>query len=203
VQDVLSEVIANHGAVIFNGNGYSDEWQIEAEQRGLKNLRTTVDALPELISDEALELFETYKVFSHREMHSRYEIGLEHYLLTVNVEANLTLEIGTTSVLPAAVRYQTELAQNVAALKAAGVAADLDALESVSGPIKDLKAGLAQLGAALAGDAGHQALAEATYARDVVLPAMAAVRAAADVLEGVVADDLWPLPTYQEMLYIL
>ena len=128
VQTLLTSIISDHGAVIFNGNGYSDEWPIEAEQRGLKNLRTTVDALPELISDEAIELFSTYSVFSDREMHSRYEIGIEQYLLTVGVEANLTLEIATTIILPSAIRYQTELATNVAALTAAGVEADTSLL---------------------------------------------------------------------------
>ncbi|MFL6157796.1 MAG: glutamine synthetase type III, partial [Marmoricola sp.] len=203
VQTLLSGIVADNGAVIFNGNGYSDEWPVEAEQRGLKNLRTTVDAIPELITPEAIELFSKYSVFSDREMHSRYEVGLEQYILTVGVEANLTLEIGTTTVLPAAIRYQTELASNVAALKAAGVEADLTTLQSVSAPIADLRAGLATLAAAVAHDHDADALVAATTLRDVVLPAMNAVRAAADTLEGLVADDLWPLPTYQEMLYIL
>ncbi|WP_088288786.1 glutamine synthetase III [Kineosporia sp. A_224] len=203
VQTVLTEIINTHGAVVFNGDGYSEKWQVEAAERGLPNLRTTLDALPELVSPEAMELFEKYKVFNHREMHSRYEIGLEHYTLTIGVEARLTHEIGATVVLPAAVRYQTELAVNVGALKAAGVDADLASLETVTGPLGDLRAALTTLGAALAADAGEEPLEEATYARDVLLPAMAAVRTAADALEGVVADDLWPLPTYQEMLYIL
>lgn len=203
VQALLTQVISDHGAVIFNGNGYSEEWPVEAEQRGLKNLRTTVDALPELIAPEALALFSAYGVFNEREMHSRYEIGLEQYVLSVGVEANLTLEMGTTIVLPAALRYQTELAGNVAALKAAGVEADTSTLLSVSEPLAALRAGLADLGAALAHEHPADALAAATAVRDGVLPAMAAVRAAADTLEGLVADDLWSLPTYQEMLYVL
>jgi glutamine synthetase len=203
VQAILTEMITNHGAAVFNGNGYSDDWQIEAAARGLPNLKTTLDALPELISEPAMELFEKYKVFNHREMHSRYEIGLEQYVLSISVEAKLTLEIGSTSVLPAAVRYQTELAANVAALKAAGVDSDTSDLLAVSAPIADLRRALRALSEALAADAGHDALAEATYAASALLPAMAAVRTAADALEGIVADDLWPLPTYQEMLYIL
>ena len=158
---------------------------------------------PSSISGEAMELFEKYGVFNHREMHSRYEIGLEHYALTVGVEARLTYELGSTVVLPAAVRYQTELAVNVGALKAAGVDADLSSLEAVTSPLGDLRAALATLGAALADGAAEEAFDEALHARDVLLPAMAAVRAAADALEGIVADDLWPLPTYQEMLFIL
>jgi len=203
VQAVLTEIINTHGAVVFNGDGYSEKWQVEAAERGLPNLRTTLDALPELISEPAMELFEKYKVFNHREMHSRYEIGLEQYVNTVGVEARLTHEIGSTVVLPAAVRFQTELALNIGALRSAGVEADTTSLDAVSGPLADLRVALATLGEALAGDAGSTALEEATYARDALLPAMAATRAAADALEGIVADDLWPLPTYQEMLFIL
>jgi glutamine synthetase len=203
VQTVLTEIINEHGAVVFNGDGYSAEWPIEAEQRGLANLRTTLDALPELITEPAMALFEKYKVFNHREMHSRYEIGLEQYTLTIGVEARLTLEVGGTAILPAAIRYQTELAQNVSALKAAGVEADASALETLSTQVAALRSGLQTLKAALAADPGHEALAEAEHARDALLPAMTEVRVAADALEEIVADDLWPLPTYQEMLFIL
>ncbi|THG32309.1 glutamine synthetase III family protein [Naasia lichenicola] len=203
VQTLLTEIITEHGAVVFNGNGYSAEWPIEAEKRGLKNLKTTLDALPELITEPALELFQKYKVFNHREMHSRYEIGLEQYILTVGVEARLTAEIGATVILPAAVRYQTEVAVNVGALKAVGVEADTTALDEVSAPISELRAALATLKSALAAELPHDAWAEAKHAQDELLPAMLAVRAAADALEEIVADDLWPLPTYQEMLYVL
>src|SRR4029077_15571738 len=135
VQKLLTEVITEHGAVVFNGDGYSENWQIEAAERGLPNLKTTLDALPSLITPESIELFEKYSVFNERELHSRYEVRLEQYALTITVEAKLTAEIGSTVVLPAAVRYQTELAQNVAALKKAGVAPSTALLEAVSGPI--------------------------------------------------------------------
>jgi glutamine synthetase len=203
VQTLLTEIINEHGDVVFNGDGYSAEWPIEAEKRGLKNLKTTLDALPELITPEAMDLFEKYGVFNHREMHSRYEIGLEQYALTVGVEARLTLEMGATSILPAAVRYQTEVALNIGALKGAGVETGTELLDEVTGPINDLRAALAKLKSALEADAGHEALAEAEHSRDALLPAMLEVRAAADLLETIVADDLWPLPTYQEMLFIL
>ncbi len=203
VQTLLTEVITEHGDVVYNGDGYSEKWQIEAAERGLPNLKTTLDAVGELIKPEAIELFEKYSVFSARELHSRYEVQLEQYVLTVAVEAKLSLEIATTVILPAAVRYQTELAQNVAALKAAGVEASTIALDAVSGPISELTAALGTLKTALAHHAGESAFDEAKHAQDELLPAMAAVRAAADTLESVVADDLWPLPTYQEMLYIL
>ncbi len=202
VQALLAEIVTNHGAAVFGGNGYSDDWQVEAEARGLPNLRTTLDALPELISDEAMELFEKYNVFSHREMHSRYEIGLEQYAQNIGVEAKTTLEMGTTAVLPAAVRYQTELATNLGALKTAGIDADLAPLTTLSAQITDLRSALGTLKAALAADHGSVE-DEARHAQSDLLPAMAAVRTAADALEEVVADDLWPLPTYQEMLFIL
>ena len=203
VQKLLTEVITEHGDVVYNGDGYSEKWQIEAAERGLLNLKTTLDAVPELIKPEAVELFEKYSVFSERELHSRYEVQLEQYVLTVAVEAKLALEIGTTVILPAATRYQTELAQNVAALKKAGVEPSTAVLESVSAPIAALTEGLATLKAALSHDSAETAFDEAKHAQDELLPAMAAVRAAADELESLVADDLWPLPTYQELLYIL
>ncbi|CAN3129957.1 Glutamine synthetase [Mycobacterium sp. smrl_JER01] len=203
VQQLLTEIITEHGAVVFNGDGYSENWQIEAAERGLPNLKTTLDAIPELIKPEAVEVFERYGVFNERELHSRYEVRLEQYALTIAVEAKLALELGTTVILPAAVRYQTELAQNVATLKAAGVAADTTLLEAVSAPIAELTAAVGALKTGLSDHSGESVLDEATHAQKVLLPAMEAVRAAADALEGVVADDLWPLPTYQEMLYIL
>ena len=202
VQTLLTDIITEHGAVVFNGDGYSENWQTEAAARGLPNLKTTLDAIPELVKPEAIAVFEKYGVFSERELHSRYEVRMEQYALTIGVEAKLALEIGSTVILPAAMRYQTELAQNVSALKAAGVDPDLTLLQMVSAPIKELTEALA----ALKGGLSHHAdgaTEEATHAKDVLLPAMDAVRAAADTLESVVADDLWPLPTYQEMLYIL
>ena len=202
VQKLLTEIITEHGAVVFNGDGYSDNWQIEAAERGLPNLKTTLDAIPELITPEAIAVFEKYGVFNERELHSRYEVRLEQYALTIAVEAKLALEIGTTVILPAAVRYQTELASNVATLKAAGMEPSLTLLEEVSAPIADLTTALGTLKTAL-GEHIEGSLEEATHAREALLPAMAAVREAADALESVVADDLWPLPTYQEMLYIL
>jgi glutamine synthetase len=203
VQSLLARLIKDHGAVVFNGDGYSEKWQLEAAERGLPNLRTTLDALPELITPEAIELFERYRVFNEKEMHSRYEVGLEQYTMTIAVEAKLTLEIGSTTILPAAVRHQTEVAQNLAALKAAGVEVDTAPLAEISEPLGELRAALAALRAAVHADPGETALAEAEHAAQELLPAMEAVRAAADTLEGIVADDLWPLPTYQEMLYIL
>ena len=151
--------------MVFNGDGYSENWQIEAAERGLPNLKTTLDAIPELIKPESIELFEKYGVFNERELHSRYEVRFEQYALTVAVEAKLTLEIGSTVILPAAIRYQTELAQNVATLKAAGFPAEMSLLGQVSAPIADLTAALGGLKAALAAHV-EGSLAEALHARD-------------------------------------
>src|SRR6201997_3906384 len=166
VQKLLTEVITEHGDVVYNGDGYSEKWQIEAAERGLPNLKTTLDAIPELIKPEAIELFGKYGVFSERELHSRYEVRLEQYALTIAVEAKLTLEIGTTIILPAALRYQTELAQNVAALKAAGIEPSMAALQAVSAPLGDLAAALSVLKTALADHSAESALGEATYAQE-------------------------------------
>lgn len=149
MQKLLTDIITEHGAVVFNGDGYSENWQIEAAERGLPNLKTTLDAIPQLVTPEAIEVFEKYGVFNARELHSREEVRYETYALTVNVEAKLTLEIGSTVILPAAVRYQTELAQNVAALKAAGVDADITLLSTVSAPISELTGALSALKTAL------------------------------------------------------
>ncbi|BDX31290.1 glutamine synthetase [Mycobacterium antarcticum] len=202
VQKLLTEIITEHGAVVFNGDGYSDNWQTEAASRGLPNLKTTIDAIPELVKPEAIEVFEKYGVFNSRELHSREEVRYETYILTVGVEAKLTLEMGSTVILPAAIRYQTELAANVATLKAAGMEPDTTLLETVSAPISELTGALTALKTAMGEHGGESAAEEAAHAQSL-LPLMDAVRAAADTLEGVVADDLWPLPTYQEMLYIL
>ena len=188
--------------MVSNGDGYSENWQIEAAERGLPNLKTTLDALPELIKPESLALFDKYKVFNDKEMHSRYEVGLEQYALTIHVEAKLALELGSTVILPAAIRYQTEVAQNVATLKAAGMEPSTALLEDVSAPIADLIGALTDLRKGLEDHSSTSAMDEASHEQSL-LPAMEAVRGAADVLESVVADDLWPLPTYQEMLYIL
>jgi glutamine synthetase len=203
VQKVLEEIITVHGSVVFNGDGYSEDWQTEAAARGLPNLRTTLDALPELVTPEAMELFSRYGVFSHREMHSRYDIALEQYILSIGVEARLTLEIANTVILPAALRYQTELATNLASLKAIDIDGDASTLQEVSASIKSLRAGIATLRAELGHEDAASVLAEAEHSQEGLLPAMHSVRAAADQLESLVADDLWPLATYQEMLFIL
>jgi len=202
VQKVLEGIITEHGAAVFNGDGYSEDWQVEAAARGLKNLRTTVDALPELDTPETKALFAKYGVLNERELASRYEVYLEQYDLSVSVEARSTLEVAKTVVVPAAIRYQGELAATAGSLKAIGIDPDLALLESVTATLGELTAAISTLESAL----GHEAdstYAEAEYGCSTLLPAMSAVRGAVDELEAKVADDLWPLPTYQEMLFLL
>jgi len=203
VQKVLEDIISVHGSVVFNGDGYSEDWQVEAASRGLPNLRTSVDALPQLDSDEVKEVFAKYGILDQRELHSRYEVAIEHYCLSIAVEARTTRELAETVIFPAAIRYQTELAANAASLKKIGYEFDLTALDAVSSAIAGLRAGIASLSSALADDDAASPLDEARYACDVIVPATLEVRDAADALEHLIADDLWPLATYQEMLFIL
>ena len=202
VQKLLKQIITKHGQVIFNGDGYSEEWHSEAAKRGLPNLKTTVDALPVLTSKEVVSLFSKYKVLSRRELTSRLEVYLEQYCMSVGVEANLSVEIGKTIIYPAAVRYQSELAAACANLKAAGVQPDTTVLDEVTEWTGKLLSSIADLEAAATNGQSKTTLAEAQHACNDILPAMLAVRENADALEGLVADDLWPLPTYQEMLFI-
>ena len=202
VQKIVADILEKHGAVIFNGDGYSDAWHQEAAKRGLPNLRTSVDALPVLESPDVIAMFDKYSVLSPRELQSRMEVYLEQYCLTVGLEARTAIEMARTVIFPAAVRYQGQLAQTCANLKAVGYTFDTDTLDKVTALVKELQDGIAKLEKSLAHKDGGSKLGHAKHLCDAVLPAMAAVRATADELENIVADDLWPLATYQEMLFI-
>ncbi|QDT01400.1 glutamine synthetase III family protein [Adhaeretor mobilis] len=202
LQKLLTNIMNEHGSIVFNGDGYSDQWHSEAEQRGLLNLKTTADALPALQAEEVRELFEKYEVLSKRELESRLETYLEQYCMTIAVESNLTIEMARTLIFPAAVRYQNELAATCANLQALGYEFDTETLDKVTGLVKALQDSVGELESAVTEVASDDYHAEARHCCDVVLPAMSKVRDAADKLEGLVADDLWPLPTYQEMLFI-
>lgn len=205
IQSLLPKVIKESKQVIFNGDNYSSEWHAEAEKRGLPNRANTVDSLPDLISAKSIALFNKYGVFTEREIHSRYEIFLENYKKTINIESQLTLQIATRMILPAALRYQSEVAHAIASLKSAGVhppASEINLLNELTTTIGELQERIADLDAATSKHAEGDSLAHAKYSRDAIIPAMNAVRAAGDKLETMVADDLWPLPTYQEMLFI-
>jgi glutamine synthetase len=202
VQTLLTGIINECAPIIFNGDGYSAEWHAEAATRGLLNLATSADALPGLHTPKNTTLFDTYGVLSDRELESRQEIYLEQYCQTVTVEANLTLEIGRTLIFPAAIRYQNLLASTCANLKAVGYDFDTDTLDRVTLLVKSLQDSLGVLERTMGGAPSGTLVDDARRCCDVVLPAMNTVREYADALEGLVADDLWPLPTYQEMLFV-
>jgi glutamine synthetase len=188
--------------VIFDGNGYSAEWHAEAEKRSLPNYRTAVDALPVFTQKDVVAVFDKYKVLTPRELHARYEVYVEQYNKSVNVEAKLTVKIAKTNILPAALHYQSELAQNATVVKAAGLSADLTMLKQVTELIGKLQAGIGALESVADKHVSDGPLAEAKHFCTAVLPAMAKVREAVDSLEAIVDDDLWPLPTFQEILFI-
>ena len=203
IQKVLEEIMAENGSVVYNGDGYTEVWHKEAERRGLPNLRTCVEAIPLLGTKEATELFSKYGVLTERELHSRMDVYLEQYCLVVGLEARTVIEMAKTIIFPAAIRYQGELALTCAHLKAVGYVFDTDTLDKVTVLVKDLQDGIVKLEGMMAEHGGHSKLDHAKHLCNAVLPAMAAVRKTADMLEGIVADDLWPLATYQEMLFIM
>jgi len=194
LRPILQRTYAAHKKIIFGGDNYAPEWHEEAERRGLLNLRSTPDALPYLTCEQTVETFERYGVLSRRELQARFEVFAEQYVTKINIEAETAASIAKTMLLPAAARHiallrEAELPELVA--DAEGLTTEL--VES----IKQLEA------ANLAENHPHDDVLEhARYMRDVVLPAMAAVRSAADALEKIVADDVWPLPRYSEILFI-
>jgi glutamine synthetase len=191
---VLDSWIANK-QVVFNGDNYSEEWHAEAERRGLKNLRTTPDALPELISEQTVKVFQG--VLSERELEARYEVMTEQYATKVNIEAETAATIARTQLLPAAVRH-------LAMLRAAGDG--LTAVESLAGEVgemlEELTFAIRHLEEKNDTPEDLEGLDWAKYIRDEVIPAMDGVREVADRLERIVAEDLWPLPRYSEILFI-
>jgi glutamine synthetase len=202
VQALLTEIATESEPIIFNGDGYSAEWHAEAAKRGLLNLKTSAEALGQLKEPAVEALFEKYNVLSKRELESRFDTYVEQYCKTVNVEANVTIEMAKTMIFPAAIRYQGELAATAANLKYLDYKFDTDTLDAITELVKSLQDSVAIL-ERLVADVPHQGgQVEATYYCTEVLPAMAVVRKYADALEGMIADDIWPLPTYQEMLFI-
>jgi glutamine synthetase len=208
LQALLKSELAAAKNVLYDGDNYTEEWVAEAERRGLPNMRNAVDALPVLLHPEAIALFEKYNVLSKREVESRYVIMVEAYVKAVNIEAQLTAQVAQTSILPAALKFQGQLATTVATTKQAlGAGAKLGPQEAllteVTACVATLADALTELTKVQAGvHEAEDVVAEAVYFRDAVIPAMNAVRAAADCLEGLVDDSIWPLPKYREMLFI-
>jgi glutamine synthetase len=194
LRPILQRSYAANKQIVFGGDNYSEEWHADAERRGLLNLRATPDALPYLVRDETTSLFSRYGVLSARELDSRYEVLLEQYVTKLNIEAETAASIARTMLLPAAARHVallltaqlTDLAREVSEL----IELFTDALAELD------KRNLAE------NQPEGDLLAHAAYMHDTVVPAMEAVRVAADALEKLVADDLWPLPKYSEILFI-
>ncbi len=202
VQKVIQKVIKEHKAIIFNGDNYSKEWHAEAARRGLPNAANTVEALAALMDKDVSELFSKYGVLSEREVHSRYEIYVERYVKDINTESLVALSMAKQMILPAAYRYQGVLAQVAASMRAAGKTPDTSSLDRVTSLVANLEKRIADLETAINHEEAADILGHARHHRDRVIPAMLETRKVADELENIIADDIWPLPTYREMLFI-
>ncbi|HEX4124620.1 MAG TPA: glutamine synthetase III [Tepidisphaeraceae bacterium] len=204
IQELLPGIIKESKKVVFNGDNYTEEWHSEAGKRGLPNIKNSVDSFAVITKKENIDLLTKYKVYSEKELVSRQAILAENYSKTINIEGQTASMMAKTMILPAALRYQAEVATAVNATKAAGVdnAAQAELLKTITVTIGDLQKGIAALDKALAHHAEGDAMAHAKHFRDAVIPAMTELRKSGDTLETLVADDLWPLPTYREMLFI-
>ena len=205
LHQLIVDTIRSHRRILFNGNNYAPEWAEEAARRGLANRQTTVDALPCMLTPENKAVFITHGVFSETELHSRYEIWLEKYVKVLNIEAETTLFMARRQILPAVIRYMGQLAGNLNSVQAALADAPLSSEKALLQKISEETERLTQRVEALQQvvDAARpgEPLESARYEATVVLPAMNAVREAADRLEPLVAEDCWPFPTYSDLLF--
>jgi glutamine synthetase len=200
---VVKQVMDSHSAVIFGGNGYSPEWhRMAVEERGLRNLRTTADALPVLKETAIEELFDRLGVLTPVELSSRFDVYAEQYIQSIEVEAKLVIQMAKTVIYPTAVRYVQDLASAIAATNAIGLELSKEAAESVASLIHLMSDSVTKLSAALGQHDFDSTEAHMQHCAQTVRPLMDQVRQYADALETEVADDLWPLPTYQEMLFV-
>jgi glutamine synthetase len=206
VHDMIKEQLAAHRRVIFNGNGYSDSWVEEAERRGLPNIKAMVNAIPALTTEKSINMFESFKVFTKAELESRVEIEYETYSKAINIEARTMIDMAGKQLIPAVVKYTTVLADSLGKVKSACPSADTsvqeELLTEVSAYLSDMKVALSALidtadKCAAIGENKEQA---ASYHNEVV-PAMAALREPADKLEMIVDKELWPLPSYGDLIF--
>ena len=210
VQQVVQEELKKHYRVVFNGNGYGAEWQVEAEKRGLPNMRNTVDALEHMASAANVKLFEDMGVFTRRELESRATIALENYEKHIAIEAQACLDIAATMVVPSALQMQHRVAVALSAARSADSTLDLAPQESLLKGLAGHVSGLLRANSALeqvveqADGMGHgeHGIVRAAFIRDQVVPAMGCVREHCDALEACMDDELWPLPKYREMLFV-
>lgn len=206
VHDLIKETLSAHRRVIFNGNGYSKEWVAEAERRGLPNLGSMVEAIPALTTEKAVKLFEEFGVFTRAELESRAEVEYEGYSKAVNIEARTMIDMASKQIIPAVIKYTTQLAESICAVRNACPEADVsvqtELLTEASDLLSDMKVALAALIEATdkaSAMGGGREQAEAYHG--VVAPAMEALRAPADRLEMIVDKDLWPMPSYGDLIF--
>ena len=206
VHDLIKETLSAHRRVIFNGNGYSKEWVAEAERRGLPNLGSMVEAIPALTTEKAVKLFEEFGVFTRAELESRAEVEYEGYSKAVNIEARTMIDMASKQIIPAVIKYTTQLAGSICAVRNACPEADVsvqtELLTEASDLLSDMKVALAALIEATdkaSAMGGGREQAEAYHG--VVAPAMEALRAPADRLEMIVDKDLWPMPSYGDLIF--
>jgi glutamine synthetase len=203
VGKLLTKVIREHKRIVFNGNNYAAEWTKEAGKRKLLNLRNTVDALPELVTPQVVKLLERFKILSEREIHARYEVFLENYNKTINIEGQLMVLMANRYITPAALEYQKRIGQSVAAVKAGGGASaqGKKLLTKYTKLLDGFRAQTDALASALDHNGGS-AEKHAKYMRDKVIPLMDKLRAVGDDIEVLTPHEIWPLPTYREMLFV-
>ncbi len=204
VHDLIKEYLTEHQRIIFNGNGYSDEWVAEAERRGLPNIKSMIEAAPTLTTDKAVKLFEKFHIFTKVELESREEIIYETYAKTINIEALTMIDMAGKDIIPAVSAYTGDLANTVLAVKEAGATAStqVELLKKVDGLLTEAQAALETLQVETAkASAIEDVKAQAFYYKDTVKAAMDALRAPVDKLEMVVDSDIWPMPTYGELMF--
>jgi glutamine synthetase len=203
IHTVLKKVMDKHSAVVFGGNGYSEEWhKMAVEERGLANLRTTADALPVLKADYIKELFERVGILSPVELESRFEVYAEQYILAIEVEAKLMVTMAKTTIYPAAMRYHSELSTTIFNAKSIGIELSKESAEKVAMLIGTMMDKVSKLDGAIGKHDFGSIEEHMQYCAKTIRPMMDELRKDADALEGEVADDFWPLPTYQEMLFV-
>ena len=205
VHDLIKEYAIDHQRIVFNGNGYAPEWAEEAKRRGLPNLPSMVDAIPALTTSKAVKLFEEFHVFTKTELESRAEIQYEIYAKAVNIEAKTMIDIATKQIIPAVIKYTTVLAGSINAVKAAGpidVSVQMDLLEKCTALLKDTNSAMNRLSKVVAKvpeiPEGRE---RAVYCKDEVCKAMTELRTPVDELEMLVDKEMWPMPSYGDLIF--
>ena len=204
VHDLIKKYLTEHQRIVFNGNGYSDAWVEEAERRGLPNIKSMVDAIPALTTDKAIGLFEKFHVFTKAELESRAEIQYETYAKAINIEAKAMIDIASKQIIPAVIKYTKSLADTVNSVTAAGAEASVQSelLAETSGLLSDTKVALQKL---IDLDKKSEEVPEGTelahYFHEEIVPAMAELRAPVDALEMIVDKEMWPMPSYGDLMF--